>query len=238
MSKGKVYKKKSKLGGNIFVILGIVLALLILATVIFTSIDNSKYNGLMEDYYEFTYGEKKNIKLTKMQDPNTGMILYSDNEYAYYVEDDIIYDTSRTDAEVEGFKAKVTELSADFGEVTTANYAEYIDGKDFSKEYAYVQLAATYDGVLGSKDVAAEKIAALIDALNEEYNICGLYVNYSDSETFYYASVDVTNRTAVTLDAIKETIGEFEMSAVETEDETEDEAEAETENVEGEEAAE
>ena len=145
MSKGKVYKKKSKLGGNIFVILGVILALLIVATVIFTSIDNSKFNGLMEDYYEFTYGEKKNIKLTKMQDPNTGMILYSDNEYAYYVEDDIIYDTTRTEAEVEGFKAKVTELSADFGEVTTSNYAEYIDGKDFSKEYAYVQIAATYE---------------------------------------------------------------------------------------------
>ena len=228
MSKGKVYKKKSKLGGNVFVILGVILALLIVATVIFTSIDNSKFNGLMEDYYEFTYGEKKNIKLTKMQDPNTGMILYSDNEYAYYVEDDIIYDTTRTEAEVEGFKAKVTELSADFGEVTTSNYAEYIDGKDFSKEYAYVQIAATYDGVLGSTDAAAEKIAALIDALNEEYNICGLYVNYSDSETFYYTSVDVTGRATVTIDMIKENIGEFELTPVEKDEVAEGEAEAET----------
>ncbi len=222
MSKGKVYKKKSKANGNIFVILAIVLALLIVATVIFTSIDNSKYNGLMEDYYEFTYGEKKNIKLSKMQDQTTGIILYSDEEYAYYVDDDIIYDTTRTNNEAEAFSEKVKELGADLGEISASNYAEYIDGKDFSKEYAYVQLAFTYDGVLGSKEAAAEKLSALIDALNEEYNICGVYLNFSDKEKLYYATADVTSRTPVTYDAIMETIGEIEIAVPEADAEADE----------------
>lgn len=226
MSKGKVYKKKSKLGGNIFVILGVVLAALIVFTVIFTAWDNSKYNKLLEDYTEFEYGERQDVKLKRGVDPSTGIVVYANEEYAYYVDDNIICDLAKIDAAKEGFTSKVAELSADFGEISTMDYMTYTDSADFSKKYDFVQIAATYDGVLGSTDAAAEKIAALIDALNEEYNICGLYLNYSDGENIYYTTVDLTERQLVTLEKIKENMASLPLTI---EAEVNDgEAEAET----------
>ena len=238
MSKSKVYKKKNKINSNIFVILAIVLVALIAVTIIFTAVDNSKYNGLMNDYIEHEYGEKQNVKLKRGQDATTGIVSYANEEYAYYVDDNIIYDLNKNESLEQGFYDKASELGADLGEISSILYQTYTDGSDFSKKYDYVELVATFDGVLGSKEAAAEKLWSLVSALNEEYNICGLYVNYSDDEALYYSAVSIMDKESVTLEKLTESMAEIKLSAdaVEVEDpeaenseNAESEAETETE---------
>lgn len=226
MSKSKVYKKKRKqANAGIFVVLAVVLVVLIIAVVIFTSIDNSKYNGLVEDYTEFAYGEKQNVSLNKVID-NTGMNVYVSDDYYYYPNDNIIYDIAKNESAVEAFSAKVEELGADFGTIDQAVYATHTDGSDFTKEYDYVQISITYDGVLGGEEAVAEKIWSLIDALNDEYNVCGLYFGYSDNEAYYQVAINVTDKEPVTLEKIQESISSINLTGAEV---VQDEADVDTE---------
>lgn len=227
MSKSKVYKKKRKqASAGIFVVLAVVLVALIVAVVIFTSIDNSKYNSLVEDYTEFAYGERQNVSMTKVMD-NTGANIYVSDGYYYYPNDNIIYDIAKNENAVEAFSAKVEELSAELGTIDQALYTTHTDGSDFTKEYGYVQLSVVYDGVLGGEEAVAEKIWGVVDALNDEYNVCGLYFGYSDTEAYYQVAINVTDKEPVTLEKIQENISVINLTGAEV---VQDEADAEAEN--------
>lgn len=224
MSKSKVYKKKRQTKGNIFVILVVVLIALIVVAVVVTSVDNSKYNGLMKDYTEFAYGERQNIKLQRIA--GLEMEAYANEEYAYYPDDNIIYDTVKNVADYEVFKTKSEAAASILGTISQAEFYTYTDGSDFSIDYDYVIANATSTEIVGGEDAAAQKFYDYVVALGEEYNICGLYLTLTDSEYYYGTFVDVMKKETVTLDMIKENLSATELK-LEVEPTTEGDAEAE-----------
>ena len=235
MSKSKVYKKKKQANAGIFVILAVILVALIAAIIIFTSIDNSKYNGLVENYTEHEYGEKKNVKLARAVDPNTNTTIYISDDFYYYPDDNVIYDMNKNASITETFNAKSEEISTELGTVEQAFYSVYNDGTDFDKEYGYLQVTAKLDGVLGSEEAAAEKIWNYINALGEEYNVCGLYCGYSDSESYYQVIINVIDKETVTLEKIQEGISSIALTGDATivTDDAAVEGDAGAENAEG-----
>lgn len=222
MSKSKVYKKKRQTKGNIFVILVVVLIALIVVAVVGTSVDNSKYNGLMKDYTEFAYGERQNVKLQRVS--GLDIEAYANEEYAYYPDDNIIYDSAKNVADYEVFKTKSEAAAGTLGNITQAEFYTYIDGSDFSVSYDYVIASATSTELIGGEDAAAQKFYDYVVALGEEYNVCGLYLTLTDSEYYYGTFVDVMKKETVTLDMIKENLSATELK-LEVEPTTEGEAE-------------
>ena len=224
MSKSKQYKKKRESKGNIFVILIVVLVVLIVIAIVGTSVDNSKYNGLMKDYTEFIYGERENVKLQRITGYDDE--IYANDTYAYYVDDDIIYDSTKNIADAEAFTEDSEAAAEILGTISQAAFYTYTSASDFSIDYDYVIAEATTEEVIGSEDAAAEMIFEYITALGEDYNICGLYLGLADAEYYYGVYIDVMQKQTVTLDTIKENLT---ATALTVEIETEVEGDAETE---------
>lgn len=226
MSKSKQYRKKRESKGNIFVILVVLLVVLIVVAIVGTSIDNSKYNGLLKDYTEFTYGERENVKLQRAT--GLDMEVFSNETYAYYVDDDIIYDANKNVTDSEAFKTKSEAAAEILGTVSQAAFYTYTNGSDFSVDYDYVIAEATAAEVIGSEDAAAQMIYDYVTALGEEFNICGLYMGLADTEYYYGVYIDVMQKQTVTLDMIKEGLTATELT-VEVVPETEGDAQTEGE---------
>ncbi len=227
MSKSKQYRKKRESKGNIFVILIVLLVVLIIVAIVGTSIDNSKYNGLLKDYAEFTYGERENVKLQRVT--GLGTEAFANENYAYYVDSDIIYDNNKNLEAIEKFNTKVDEIANILGTVNQKSFAKYTDGTDFSVDYDYMIIDAVAAEVLGSEDVAAEKIMEFITALGEDYNVCGMVIAISDGEYYYTSSADVMQKKTVTIEMIKENLTATELTVEEAPAESDAEGEAETE---------
>ncbi len=223
MSKSKQYRKKRESKGNIFVILVVLLVVLIVVAIVGTSIDNSQYNGLLRDYTEFTYGERENVKLQRVT--GMGVDAFSNENYSYYVEDDIIYDSKKNVTEAAEFKTKSEAAAKILGTISQAEFYTYTNGSDFSVNYDYVIVEAAATETIGSEDAAAQMIYDYIAALGEDYNICGLYLGLNDGEFYYSVLVDVMKKQTVTLEAIKENLTATQLTieiAPETEGETEE----------------
>lgn len=238
MSKSKVYKKKNKqASAKIFVVLAVILVVLIAIVVALTSIENAKYNNLLEDYTQHEYGERQNVKLQKAADSTSGTTVYVSDNYYYYPDDNVIYDMTKNTATTEAFEAKLTEVAGDLGSVAQAYYTVYTDGADFGKDYGYLQIEASYAGVIGGKEAVAQKVYDFVTALGEEYNVCGLYFTYTDSEAFYMSVINVADKETVTLEKITENMNSMELTSVAGAEIVVDEGEAEAQG-EAEEAAE
>lgn len=213
MSKKKAYKKKKESKFNILIALAILSVVLVVAAIAVTALENSKYDGLLADYTKHEYGERQKVKLQKSL--TAGIEAYANENYAYYVEDNFIYDNAKNIAENEAFAKKAGEAASVIGTVNQQSLATYTDGSDFSLEYDYIIVDAKSAELLGSKEAAADKMMAFIEALGEDYNVCGLYFNIADDEYYYTATADIMTKETVTKEMLLETMVETEAPKVE-----------------------
>ncbi len=208
-------KTNTKKDINIFAILGIILVLLIVALIAFTTIQKATIQNKVNKYIEHEYGEKGRVKMFHSVGTNDYGQQYDiwvteDSKYMYSPADNTIYDsdkgTARNTAATEAIKAYSDAHAEDGYTVSNVSYITYTDADDVTKDYNAIIIypIATDKGTVASTDEAAELAWSYITAYENYEELTGVEVSVYDMENEYTIYVDPFENTSVTLDALKE----------------------------------
>ncbi len=207
---------KTKKEINIFVILAIIAAVLIVVMVGISTFQKLEVQGMINDYISHQYGTKGNAKMTHTMGTDDygqeyDMWLSSDEKYVYDVINDLIIDNDRITAASEAAVTNVEDYmaatySADSMAADNISYYVYTDTKDVTKDYSalVIYIVGSFDTIIESTDEAAEIAWGIIQSVEGYETMTGAQINVFDKENEYNIYVDPFEGNAITLDAVKE----------------------------------